>query len=722
MKIAFFAGDLDNFHFVREIALHFRQRGCEVRLIPGAYEQPSRLIEHVNWSDVSWFEFANGPLLRLSSLPKPPKKILCRLHRYEAYQPTAKMVDWSKIDDLISVSPFNLKVLRELYKIDVERHTRVHIIPNPIRLERYRYRRRTGGFRIACVTRFHGDKNPAMILQVMAKVVKADPRYRCFIAGRVQDPVQYLYFEQMKEALGLKDHVVFEGYQEDMDAWLEDKDYLLVTSLVESQNVAVAEAMAKGIKPIIHSFLGSSDLGYPQELLFLTVDEAVEKILEGSYQSESYRQFVEERFAFPRVIKGIERIVGLEGSSFSRTLRVRVTEDPPKMTAVIASYNRPQMLKEALESLLREGKDDLEIIVVDDGSEEASRRQIRDLLRAFPWVRLIEKDHTNYADSRNRGIAEAKGEWILVLDDDDLLLSGALGHYLRALEAHRDAGVFYGDLLITDALGLYKGAFLYLDFYRDPRGLIPLLLFGDFLPHPGSLIRKDLLLSSGGYDPTYPRAVDYELWTRLGSLAPFKHIGAFSVQYRIHDKNLTAGHPAEVPFLDPERRVVEGILGRYPFETLFFWVDEQEERKRRAYIAKVLGAIFYSLGSYQGAIPHLREALQLEGDREVGFLLQMARLQEAGKDMPEKAFDSLIREAERICHRLREGAIRRIVLTCGYHRPLLDRARKYRAEGLYDHALRLLEIALRFEPTWLEAQREKEGLLVAMQKEDPWLP
>ena len=67
-KIAFFAGDLDNFHFVQDIEGHFQSIGCETRLIKSNGMKANELSEHMSWSDTSWFEWANGPIIPASHL------------------------------------------------------------------------------------------------------------------------------------------------------------------------------------------------------------------------------------------------------------------------------------------------------------------------------------------------------------------------------------------------------------------------------------------------------------------------------------------------------------------------------------------------------------------------------------------------------------------------------------------------------------------------------
>jgi len=65
-----------------------------------------------------------------------------------------------------------------------------------------------------------------------------------------------LYMEHMIAEMGLQDNFQFEPWQDDVNAWLEDKDYYISPSILETYGMSIVEAMAKGIKPVIHNFYG----------------------------------------------------------------------------------------------------------------------------------------------------------------------------------------------------------------------------------------------------------------------------------------------------------------------------------------------------------------------------------------------------------------------------------------------------------------------------------
>jgi glycosyltransferase involved in cell wall biosynthesis len=91
----------------------------------------------------------------------------------------------------------------------------------------------------------------------------------------------------------------FDGFQEDMTAWLEDKNYLVSTSVIESQGMGILEAMAAGIKPVVHDFPGAEEI-FGKNYLFTTPQDFCKQILEDDYDSEQYRTFVERKYPLTR--------------------------------------------------------------------------------------------------------------------------------------------------------------------------------------------------------------------------------------------------------------------------------------------------------------------------------------------------------------------------------------------------------------------------------------
>jgi len=116
----------------------------------------------------------------------------------------------------------------------------------------------------------------------------------------------HFYFTHLLKETGLEKNVVFQGYVKNIEEFLEDKNFVLSTSVHESFGYSIAEAMACGIKPLIHNFCGSESL-WPKDLIFNFIDE-IPTLVSSEYNSEAYRRFVENRYSLEKQISGISKI------------------------------------------------------------------------------------------------------------------------------------------------------------------------------------------------------------------------------------------------------------------------------------------------------------------------------------------------------------------------------------------------------------------------------
>src|ERR687898_2245292 len=113
----------------------------------------------------------------------------------------------------------------------------------------------------------------------------------------------------------------------------------------------------------------------------------------------------------------------------------------PLVTVVIPCYNQAHFLGEAIESVLSQSYEHFEIIVVDDGSTD----ETSEVASRYEGVRLIRQENRGLAGARNRGLEEAKGEYVVFLDADDRLLPGALEAGLGCFEAHPECAFVFGN-------------------------------------------------------------------------------------------------------------------------------------------------------------------------------------------------------------------------------------------------------------------------------------
>jgi len=177
------------------------------------------------------------------------------------------------------------------------------------------------------------------------------------------------------------------------------------------------------------------------------------------------------------------------------------------VSVVIPAYNAEQTLARAVQSVLDQEKHDgLEIIVVDDGSTDATPRVAESLAKRRPaCIRIIHQKNAGPAAARNAGLRAAKGDYIAFLDADDQWLPGKLRMQLAILEA--DPKV---DLVCTAMNGtrfLFRPAQFTLRFSN--------LLPNNIVYTSSVVARKSTLRAAGGFNEARRYSEDFELWLRI---------------------------------------------------------------------------------------------------------------------------------------------------------------------------------------------------------------
>jgi len=327
-KIAFFCGG-DGMTFLNEIVDFTKQR-FETRVFEGQTKE--ELYKLMQWSDVSWFEWCTDLAAAGSNLPKVCKNIV-RLHRYEAYLHWPQQINWQNIDMLVTVGNSFVKDALLKQAPNIENVTRLVGIPNGVNLEKFKFTDRQRGKNIAFLGNLRMVKNPAFVLQCIQKLHYMDPQYRLFFGGIPQDTALEQYVKYMVNALGLRDVVFFDGWQNDINSWLADKHYIVSTSIIESQGMGLLEGMACGLKPVIHNFPGAIEI-FPSEFLFNISEDFCREVLSDKYEPYRYRKFVEESYSQKKQLSEINRIfVGYEAET---ELKCRSSEAPERLSSELS--------------------------------------------------------------------------------------------------------------------------------------------------------------------------------------------------------------------------------------------------------------------------------------------------------------------------------------------------------------------------------------------------
>lgn len=221
------------------------------------------------------------------------------MRRYELFDGGLQRVQWKGVTDLICVNSWIRGVVEETLKRAGHR-TNVHLIYNGTDPGRWRFRERKPNNRIGMACHVHPKKNLPLALQILALLPQ---EYELHIAGAIQDGCTAEYLNHVGKAMRRK--VYLYGHVDQLDLWWDQMGVCLSTSLSEGNPNNVIEAMAKGIKPVIHRWPGSEDQ-FPDHL-FCRADEAAAMIQSDEYDSARYLSQVQQKFS----LDNIERVVDL---------------------------------------------------------------------------------------------------------------------------------------------------------------------------------------------------------------------------------------------------------------------------------------------------------------------------------------------------------------------------------------------------------------------------
>lgn len=232
--------------------------------------------------------------------------------------------------------------------------------------------------------------------------------------------------------------------------------------------------------------------------------------------------------------------------------------DMSGVSVIIPVYNGVRFLRQAVESVLAERVDDLEVVVVDDGSTDGSAGSIADL----PVTLVTQPRNLGATRAMNRGLAVARGSYLTFLDADDLLTPGGLAFRVRWLDAHPEARAVGGrPTAIIDEHGqvLERYRHLLTPGYVPPSE-VSLDLYRQGQIYPVCLclflFRREFIDATGELDPTYQSAYDCDYLFRAARLSPIPVVFEPTFSRRWHDTNLSLQGPGGSRTLNP-RTVTE---------------------------------------------------------------------------------------------------------------------------------------------------------------------
>jgi glycosyltransferase involved in cell wall biosynthesis len=217
-----------------------------------------------------------------------------------------------------------------------------------------------------------------------------------------------------------------------------------------------------------------------------------------------------------------------------------------KASVIIPTFNRAEYLGQAIESVLSQTLQDFEIIVVDDGSTDNTREVA--LSYKDTRVNYVHKDNGGVSSARNTGIKTSRGEYIALLDSDDIWLPDNLERKVKILDSHPDIGLVCSDAYFLDnKTGMNTGTLWSekrFKYSQNPENaarqpMKDLLWRSCFIMPQATIIRNSVFTTVGYFDESLPTSEDWDFFVRVVQRFPIEIINAPLLKIRRHSASLS---------------------------------------------------------------------------------------------------------------------------------------------------------------------------------------
>lgn len=227
------------------------------------------------------------------------------------------------------------------------------------------------------------------------------------------------------------------------------------------------------------------------------------------------------------------------------------------ITVVVPLYNKEKSIVSTIESVVAQAYKDWELIIVDDGSTDGSADVVRDFIRANDEmsranalneplllndgkIRLIHQENGGVCSARNRGIREAKGEYIAFLDGDDLWDKEYLSEQVKMIDDFPEAAmwsinyaeIYQGQIVRRIPIGLTDGFRGYVENYFKKEGRI-----SDLCSSSSVVLRRSVFDEVGYFDERIKFSEDSDMWWRVIATHRFAFYDRYMVYYRLDAEN-----------------------------------------------------------------------------------------------------------------------------------------------------------------------------------------
>ncbi|HLM01406.1 MAG TPA: glycosyltransferase [Pyrinomonadaceae bacterium] len=290
----------------------------------------------------------------------------------------------------------------------------------------------------------------------------------------------------------------------------------------------------------------------------------------------------------------------------------------PLVSICVPSYNHAQYLPATLDSALAQTYPNIEIVVLDDGSKDASLDIARDYETRFPGKIKVytHEGGANLGISRtvNAAFAHAKGKYWMGLPSDDILYPEKIEKQVEFLEKNPELDFVYCYVDYIDSDGKPVSGRFGTDITADEDPLKSMIL-ENFIPGMAILARRETIARVGDHEANLIYS-DWDFWVRLFSISRGGFIPESLIGYRVHDYNTSIAAPRSTQiehirefYLRLLRRVDEGLINESYRETIAGQIKDLPRRQARWLLIDYYAAL--ADGQSAKAFRNLKEALKV---------------------------------------------------------------------------------------------------------------
>jgi glycosyltransferase involved in cell wall biosynthesis len=214
-----------------------------------------------------------------------------------------------------------------------------------------------------------------------------------------------------------------------------------------------------------------------------------------------------------------------------------MSETAPTVSVCMAVYNAERYLRDAIASILNQTFTDFEFLIIDDGSRDQSAAILADYAARDARIRWSSQANQGISRTRNKMLHQAKGEFIAVMDADDVAKPERFAHQVNYLNSHPEI------VCLGTSFDLIDEKCRWLECFHPPTAdveLQKLMIQGiSWLLHSSAMVRREPMVSVGGYNENMIASIDLDLWLRLGEVGQLANLDKIIMQYRVNRRSIS---------------------------------------------------------------------------------------------------------------------------------------------------------------------------------------